>query len=139
METTRVPPLTNRALTFDEKRAVISRVDELLELTYRGQHTQESSPSAPKPVSKAVIGTNASVKHARRVLDRLGLIEDESGECKKKNEAFDDVLTGGRMRANLLDHGRKVCRASNPACGGCVLISFCETGRSVKLRDNRPV
>ena len=40
MTSNSVPPITDRQLTFGEKRAVIVRVDELLELTYRSQEPE---------------------------------------------------------------------------------------------------
>ena len=46
---------------------------------------------------------------------------------------------GRRLHFNLVHHGRRVCRASKPSCGDCVLISFCRTGRSVDQQDPRPV
>lgn len=38
-----------------------------------------------------------------------------------------------RLYVNLIHHGREVCRASQPRCGECVLISFCARGRQAAL------
>ena len=69
--------------------------------------------------------------HARRILGRLGIVEDKPG--KPNHDACEAAIPKAariRLHMNLVHHGRAVCRESAPRCGSCSLISFCETGRS---------
>ena len=69
--------------------------------------------------------------HVRRILGRLGVVEDRPG--KPDHDAFEAVVPKAirvRLHVNLVHHGRAVCRESAPRCESCPLISFCETGRS---------
>ena len=69
--------------------------------------------------------------HARRILGRLGIVEDKPG--KPNHDAFEAAIPKAariRLHMNLVHHGRAVCRESAPRCGSCSLISFCRTGRS---------
>jgi DNA (cytosine-5)-methyltransferase 1 len=140
------PPLTGRRLSFGEKRAVILRVDELLELTYRSREPGEARQTIgraahPDRLAGSVAGGRKSVIHAKRVLSRLGLIPEMSS-AEHRNEAeeeFPEGPNGQRLHLNLVHHGQRVCRTLNPSCGDCVLISFCRTGRSVDQQDPRPV
>ena len=67
-------------------------------------------------------------KDARRVLRRLGVLGQDSD-----NEQMDvDVpyATRDRLYPNLVRHSRASCRKSVPRCESCVLVSFCDRGRS---------
>ena len=69
--------------------------------------------------------------HARRILVRLGVVDDRPG--KPDHDAFEAAIPRAarvRLHVNLVHHGRAVCRESAPRCGVCPLVSFCETGRS---------
>lgn len=69
--------------------------------------------------------------HVRRILRRLGVVEDVSG--KPDHDEFEAVVPKSariRLHMNLVHHGRAVCRNSKPRCASCPLVSFCETGRS---------
>jgi DNA (cytosine-5)-methyltransferase 1 len=138
----------DRPLTSWEKRAVIGRVDELLELTYRGQEPTEMHrpirgavrAEADRVAGFVTTGRRSAV-HARRVLSRLGLLSEDA-RADRKNEVHENLLegpNGGHWQVNLAHHGRRVCRASRPSCEDCVLISFCRTGRAVDQQDPRPV
>ena len=143
-----VPPITDRPLTSGEKRAVIVRAGELLELTYRSRALSEvrqpirgAVPADPDQVAGSVAAGRRSGVHAKRVLSRLGLVT-EIFSAEHGNEADENLFerpNGPRLRVNLVHHGRSVCRASKPLCSDCVLISFCRTGRLVDRQDPRPV
>jgi len=139
-------PLTHRRLSFGEKRAVILRVDELLELTYRSQEPSGTRQpigriADPDRLAGSVAAGRRSAIHRKRVLSRLGLIPEISS-AENRNDAEEELFegpNGRRLHNNLIHHGRWVCRASKPSCDDCVLISFCGTGRSVDQQDRRPV
>jgi len=64
--------------------------------------------------------------HVTRLSSRLGL----SGE--KTAEKIERDLTAAVPKSDWIDfshlliaHGRKVCKARNPACGACVLATLC--------------
>lgn len=143
-----VPPVADRPLTLCEKRGVIVRVDELLELTYRSQEPSEGRQPIGRGVraeTGRVVASGASRRKsaldARRVLLRLGIVSDDASD-DLEGEAHENFFDGPdwqRLHINLLNHGQKVCRASKPSCDDCVLISFCKTGRSIDQRDPRPV
>ncbi|MYJ74124.1 MAG: DNA (cytosine-5-)-methyltransferase [Gammaproteobacteria bacterium] len=69
--------------------------------------------------------------HARRILGRLGIVDDKPG--KPNHDVFEAAIPRAarvRLHVNLVHHGRAVCRESAPRCEDCPLISFCVTGRS---------
>ena len=69
--------------------------------------------------------------HARRILGRLGIVDDKPG--KPNHDVFEAAIPKAarvRLHVNLVHHGRAVCRESAPRCENCPLISFCVTGRS---------
>ena len=103
-------------------RAVIGRVDEILAAQYwtGGNGTV---PEVPVCFAEDV--------HVRRILGRLGVVEDApKGPDHDALEAAVPESTRARLHANLGSHGRAVCAAVAPRCGSCSLVSFCETGRS---------
>ena len=125
--------------------AVLERVDEILEAIYEssdlGNLTAEVFPEAlPETGSKPGVRILSSARgedrfamdtHVRRILGRLGAVEDTSE--KPDHGESDAVITEGpdiRLYVNLARHGQIVCRESAPRCGSCSLVSFCETGRS---------
>lgn len=68
--------------------------------------------------------------HVRRVLERLEVIERVKG--KPRHDEIERLVTSKirkRFHINLVHHGRAVCRSQRPACGKCVLVSFCERGQ----------
>jgi DNA (cytosine-5)-methyltransferase 1 len=79
--------------------------------------------------------------HARRILDRLGLVTDPGGKVDhSRYEALVPDRMRKRLHVNLIHHGRAVCRTSQPRCGNCSLVSFCGRGRQkARTEDERPV
>ena len=68
--------------------------------------------------------------HIRRVLERLGVIEQVKG--KPRHDEIERLIPSKirkRFHINLIHHGRAVCRSQRPACGDCILVSFCERGQ----------
>ena len=78
--------------------------------------------------------------HVRRVLERLGVIEQIKG--KPRHDEIEPLIPSKirkRFHINLIHHGRAVCRSRRPACGDCVLVSFCESGqRTVSTLGQQP-
>lgn len=68
--------------------------------------------------------------HVRRIFRQLGLVE--SNGIKADHNPFQDAVPPPLrlpLHVNLVHHGRKVCRTTNPGCDECVLISWCKVGR----------
>lgn len=65
--------------------------------------------------------------HILRVSKRLGLIPEKT-DLAKAHEIWAAMVPDGlgyRLHKNLINHGRKVCTARKPLCGGCVLADTC--------------
>jgi endonuclease III len=71
--------------------------------------------------------------HARRILERLGLLDDELHPLKSHDAGQEIVPAGYRRDLHILFvvHGREVCRAVRPRCGDCLIADLCPTGRAV--------
>ena len=70
--------------------------------------------------------------HVHRIFTRLGLVS--SNGRKADHDPFQTVVPEGmrkRLHINLVHHGRSVCRTQQPACGRCMLVSFCSGGRTL--------
>ncbi|MCJ7606565.1 MAG: endonuclease III [Thermoplasmata archaeon] len=66
--------------------------------------------------------------HVHRVSMRLGLICQRTS--RERAESDMSLLVPPEeyynMHLNLIEHGRRVCRARNPGCSGCILSDLCE-------------
>jgi endonuclease III len=66
--------------------------------------------------------------HIHRIAARMGI----SGKSKTPDESFavlNKIVPDGKaysFHTNLIRFGRKICRASNPLCGGCPLFGECK-------------
>lgn len=74
--------------------------------------------------------------HIHRIAKRLGVIgprvsADLAHDLLKPMIAPDDRY---EMHVLLIEHGRRICRAVNPKCAECSLLSVCPFG---KLREER--
>ncbi len=71
--------------------------------------------------------------HVHRLSQRLGLIgRNESAESAHhllQAMVPDDLVYS--FHVNLVTHGRRVCKAQNPACDACALLPICPHGQSV--------
>lgn len=78
--------------------------------------------------------------HVARIFTRLGLVPTHG--TKPDHDAFQAVVPERlrkRLHINLVHHGRAVCGTAQPACGECVLVSFCGQGQQrVAANDDRP-
>lgn len=65
--------------------------------------------------------------HVLRVSKRLGLLP-ESTDAETAHDVMDLLVpewSKYRLHLNLIEHGRRVCRARNPRCGDCCLRPLC--------------
>jgi endonuclease-3 len=70
--------------------------------------------------------------HVLRVSKRLGLVPEKTDAAKAQ------VILERRVpprlvyqfHLNLIEHGRKTCKAANPLCGKCVLLDNCPYGKN---------
>lgn len=71
--------------------------------------------------------------HARRILERLGLLDPSLHPLKSHDAGQALVPAGYRRDLHILFvvHGREVCLAGAPRCEECVLLDLCPTGRSL--------
>ena len=69
--------------------------------------------------------------HVHRIAGRLGLIKPSvsAEEAHGVLQAMipDEIVYS--MHVNLVTHGRRVCKAQNPACDVCPLLEMCSFGR----------
>ena len=66
--------------------------------------------------------------HIHRVAGRLGLIPPKTSADKAHTilESLVPVDWYHPFHLNVITHGRRVCKASNPRCEGCVIRRFCD-------------
>lgn len=72
--------------------------------------------------------------HVHRVTGRLGL-RPEKMSADDSHAYFEGMLPPDTYYAahlNIIRHGREVCHARKPACGGCVLLKLCPFGQAQK-------
>jgi endonuclease-3 len=68
--------------------------------------------------------------HILRVAKRLGLL-DEKISSSKAHEILGKLIPGDRNKmlsfhVNMIEHGRKICKAARPLCPACRLKSMCD-------------
>jgi endonuclease-3 len=74
--------------------------------------------------------------HVKRVSKRLGLTEqDDPVKIERELDAFLPASDRSGFGLRMILHGRRVCTAREPDCGGCPLEDFCP---SSGLRTNNP-
>jgi len=69
--------------------------------------------------------------HVYRVSKRLGLIPKNT-PVNKAGRILEKIVPPDKIyefHLNLIEHGRRICRAKNPLCGGCFLKELCDEGR----------
>jgi endonuclease-3 len=69
--------------------------------------------------------------HVLRVSKRLGLVP-ENIDAKKAEVILEELIPKNliyRFHLNLIEHGRKTCKSTNPRCGNCVLLENCDYGK----------
>ena len=66
--------------------------------------------------------------HVLRLSRRLGLAPKKV-DAQKASGIMREIVPPHMvysLHLNLIQHGRKVCKARNPKCGGCVIFDLCE-------------
>jgi endonuclease-3 len=69
--------------------------------------------------------------HIHRVSKRLGLI-GAGVSAESAHEALGEMVPAEdvyQFHIHLIEHGRRVCKAQNPRCRGCVLLQVCPSGQ----------
>jgi endonuclease-3 len=69
--------------------------------------------------------------HVLRVSKRLGLVP-ENIDAKKAEVILEELIPKNliyQFHLNLIEHGRKTCKSTNPRCGNCVLFENCDYGK----------
>lgn len=65
--------------------------------------------------------------HIHRISKRLGLAP-EKADAAKAHRIMGEIVPEGimyRLHINMIQHGRKICRARKPDCGACCLKAKC--------------
>jgi endonuclease-3 len=99
-------------------------MDELVKLPGVGRKTANLVLAEAFGVPGLVVDT-----HVSRVSQRLGLTGRRDPE--KIEQDLMKVVPKERWNAfslQLIEHGRKVCKARAPRCGECFLLKLCPTG-----------
>lgn len=73
--------------------------------------------------------------HILRLSKRLGLIPENTDSKKAhtilQKKVFENLVYSFHL--NLIEHGRKICKAKNPKCEKCVLFALCEAFEKINL------
>lgn len=79
--------------------------------------------------------------HVHRVTQRLGLIGPKTTREQAHIELEKIIPPEQFYQAhlNLIEHGRKICRAARPLCERCPLTSLCDYYQKNKPKDSRHV
>jgi endonuclease-3 len=69
--------------------------------------------------------------HVLRVSKRLGLVPEKADAARVQVilERLVPPKLVYQFHLNLIEHGRKTCKAANPLCGECVLLENCPYGK----------
>jgi endonuclease-3 len=65
--------------------------------------------------------------HIHRLANRIGMVDTKTRE--KTQEAMKDIIPPNEIYSfhlNLIEHGRKICKAKNPMCEKCFLADICK-------------
>ena len=71
--------------------------------------------------------------HVGRLVKRLGITEeDDPVKVERIVDPMVPAAQRGLLSLRLILHGRRVCQARRPRCGGCVLSDFCPSANIVE-------
>ena len=73
--------------------------------------------------------------HVLRLSRRLDLIPEKT-EPKKAHQILQKLVQKNLVfsfHLNLIEHGRKICKAKNPRCDECVLFDLCKAFEKINL------
>ncbi len=70
--------------------------------------------------------------HVLRLSRRLGLVSEktDAGKAELILEKLVPPQQIYQFHLNLIEHGRKICKATNPLCRECVLLNNCNYGKN---------
>lgn len=108
--------------------AVPEHIEELTDLPGIGRKTANVIRGVAFEVPGIVVDT-----HVKRISRRLGLTEESDPEQIEYD--LEELLPRSDWidwAHLIIDHGRAVCKARNPACRECVLLEFCPAGQDQK-------
>lgn len=67
--------------------------------------------------------------HVHRLCNRIGLVKPQTKAAEKTFEQMQDRVPEGKafsFHINLIQHGRRICRARKPLCDQCPLQEICD-------------
>jgi endonuclease-3 len=76
--------------------------------------------------------------HIHRIALRLKLIGPKT-TAERAHDVLKPMIPPKdryEMHVQLIEHGRRTCRAINPKCGGCVLLDLCAYGQA-RVSENK--
>lgn len=79
--------------------------------------------------------------HIHRLCRRLGIVS-RFASAERTQDEMAALVPKGRalsLHVNLIRHGRQVCKAQRPQCGGCVLIGMCDSVSALNVTGGRGV
>lgn len=75
--------------------------------------------------------------HVHRLSNRIGIVDGSTRE--KTQELLQDEIPDKdkySFHLNLIEHGRKICKAKNPVCVDCFLQDICDYFQEISLKDS---
>jgi endonuclease-3 len=120
-----------RALDEDFGGEVPTELDDLVRLPGVGRKTGNVVRSVAFDLPGLPVDT-----HVGRLSRRLKLTtETDPVKAEHDLDALVPPEERGRFSLRLILHGRQVCFARNPNCGGCVLLDLCPSANPVARRE----
>jgi endonuclease-3 len=120
-----------RALDEDFGGDVPTELDDLVRLPGVGRKTGNVVRSVAFDLPGLPVDT-----HVGRLSRRLKLTtETDPVKAEHDLDALVPPEERGRFSLRLILHGRQVCFARNPNCGGCVLLDICPSANPVARRE----
>jgi endonuclease-3 len=128
---------------FKTKSKNIIATSAILHSQYRGAlpRTHEELTALPgvgRKTANVVLGETGAAPalpvdtHVFRVAHRLGLSQGKTPEAVEHDLMKQFQSSEWRpLHHRLIFHGRRVCKARNPACSECVLQGLCPSARKV--------
>ncbi len=73
--------------------------------------------------------------HIHRLSNRLGIVSTKNRE--KTQEEMKDIIPSKdkySLHINLIEHGRKICKAKKPLCSECFLQNLCDYYQNLEVK-----
>ncbi|MCX6898277.1 MAG: endonuclease III [Verrucomicrobia bacterium] len=77
--------------------------------------------------------------HIHRLCRRLGVVS-RFANAERTQDEMASLFPKGRalsLHVNLIRHGRQICKAQRPQCGGCVLAGMCDFISALNVTGGR--